>query len=176
MSGRLIRLLTVFTIISVAAAFAWPGASLADDKAEQAKKRLKELFEMSRQESSGGDKSEQVKKRLLEMFELSKNDKFQELAGYIVYSGDDETRAWKDLANPNDPLEMQVVKNTGNRIKELLQGSESYKFERFVVEEESEGEWAAWFLSFKLKHSTESNQVIFAFLEINGKYCLGDID
>jgi len=118
-------------------------------------------------------KSEKVKDRLIELFDLCKEDKFSDAASYIVYSGEDKSRSWKDIYTYNNETERKDVDMVCNRIKSLLTSGGDYEFVKFQTETESEGEWCIW----ELKFSTgKDKKVYFAFLKIKGKYCLGDID
>ena len=118
-------------------------------------------------------KSEKVKDRLIELFDMCKEDKFSDAASYIVYSGEDKSRSWKDVYKSDNDEEMKDVKQVCLRIKRLLETGGEYEFVKFQTETESEGEWCIW----ELKFSTgDEKKVYFAFLKIKGKYCLGDID
>lgn len=118
-------------------------------------------------------KSEKVRDRLIELFSLCKQDKFSEAASYIVYRGSDETRKWNDVYDSSNAAEMKEVKQVCIGIKYDLENGGDIEFAEFKTETESEGEWCIWKVQF---NSGKKNKVYFAFLEINGKYCLGDID
>jgi len=118
-------------------------------------------------------KSEKVKTRLIELFYLVKDNKYSETASYIVYSGSDKSRSWKDVYDYNNETEKTDVDMVCQHIKTLLDNGGDYSFVKFQTETESEGQWCIWELSFS---SGEKKKVYFAFLKIKGKYCLGDID
>ena len=118
-------------------------------------------------------KSGKVRTRLIELFDLCKNDKYPDAASYIVYSGDDKSRSWKDVYDYNNEMEAKDVDMVCRRIKSILETGSDYEFIKFQTETETEGEWCIW----ELKFSTgEQKKIYFAFLKIKGKYCLGDID
>lgn len=119
------------------------------------------------------DKQETVKKTLLTIFKLCQQNKCDELAPYIVYRGNDNKRKWKDTYSSKNSEELERVQNMCHRIQEL-QKYDDYEFSEFLTQEESEGKWYVWKLTF---NTTETPKVsYFAFLNINGGYAIGDID
>ena len=118
-------------------------------------------------------KSEKVKARLLDLFELVKQYEYSEASSYLVYGGTDESRKWKDVYDYEKAGDKQDVENICARIKTYLDIGGYYEFRKFKTETESEGQWCIWEVSF---YKLEDKRVYFAFLLINGKYCLGDID
>ncbi len=116
---------------------------------------------------------EEVKQTLFTIFELSKENKYEQLAPYLVYRGNDEQRKWKDICNLNHPDEVEQLKLLSKEINRLHQISEP-KFVEFIQQEESEGKWYVWKLEFK--NDTKTRPAYFAFLKINGQYAIGDID
>jgi hypothetical protein len=124
--------------------------------------------------SADDDKRLRVEQRLVQMFDLSRRLKYKDLADYFVYGGPDKKRAYKELVNPADPKEMRVVEKNTRRIKGYLDNSREYKILNFFTEKESEGEWCI--LEVRFKQPGNDKTVYFAFLEINGRYSLGDID
>jgi hypothetical protein len=121
------------------------------------------------------DDREIVKDRLLELFNLSLESNYTEAASYCVYRGSDESREWKDVCNYEDEEDIKDVKGICNRIKKYLDESIEYSFGEFSTESESEGVWTVWEVIF-VKGNNESYKRYFCFLEINGKYAIGDID
>ena len=121
------------------------------------------------------DDREIVKDRLLELFDLSLESNYSEAASYCVYRGSDKSREWKDVCNYEDEEDIKEVKGICNRIKEYLDESIEYNFGEFSTESESEGVWNVWEVIF-IKENYGSYKMYFCFLEINGKYAIGDID
>lgn len=120
--------------------------------------------------TQGQTQDEELSKKELEkIFNLCRLDKDYKLAQYVVYRGDDEARKWKDASHPKHDDEMKAVRKMKSSIKKYLAKGE-YTFEEFFQEEESEGVWNVWKVSFNGK------PVYFAMLKIKGKYAIGDID
>ncbi|WP_271782972.1 hypothetical protein [Aquimarina algiphila] len=118
-------------------------------------------------------KQETVKKTLLTIFELCEQNKCDQLAPYIVYRGKDSKRKWKDTCNSKNKEELERVQNICHRIQEF-QKYDDYEFSEFITQEESEGKWYVWKLTFNTKETPKI--FYFAFLNINGSYAIGDID
>ena len=121
------------------------------------------------------DDREMVKERLLELFDLSLESNYSEAASYCVYRGSDESREWKDVCNYEDEEDIIEVKGICIRIKKYLDESIEYNFGEFSTESESEGVWNVWEVIFT-KDNDKQNKVYFCFLNIDGKYAIGDID
>ena len=121
------------------------------------------------------DESENVKERLIELFELSKEGDYTVAASYVVYRGPDEAREWKDVCNTENEEELKDVMGICFRIKGYLDESTGYTFEEYSTEEESEGVWCVWEVLFE-REDKEPKKVYFCFLDIDGKYAIGDID
>ena len=119
-------------------------------------------------------KEELVKKSLEKIFECAKNENYEELAKYIIYRGDDETRNWKDYANYNDEFEAKQVRNGCTIIKSYLDESDKYEYGSYYTEVESEGEWNIMKVNF-IKEDI-SKTVEFGMLFIKDEFRLGDID
>ena len=121
------------------------------------------------------DDREMVKERLLELFDLCLESNYSEAASYCVYRGTDESREWKDVCNYEDEEDIIEVKGICIRIKKYLDESIEYNFGEFSTESESEGVWNVWEVIFT-KDNDKQNKVYFCFLNIDGKYAIGDID
>lgn len=121
------------------------------------------------------DDREIVKDRLLELFDLSLESIYSEAASYCVYRGSDESREWKDVYNYEDEDDIKEVKGICNRIKHYLDESTEYNFGEFSTESESEGVWNIWEVIFTMGEGKQK-KVYFCFLNIDGKYAIGDID
>ncbi len=117
---------------------------------------------------------EVVRERIEELFELCRSGDFDAAAGYIVYRGDDASLRWKTVYDYATAEGQKAVHGTCNRINAFLSASDSWQFEEFETEQEGEGTWLVWEVSF-LK-GDERKVVYFAFLEVQGVHALGDID
>lgn len=117
---------------------------------------------------------EGVRKRIEELFCLCEAGDLEKAAGYVVYRGDDPARRWKTACTLGTEEEREVVAEVCQAISGLLSESDSYEFEQFETEAESEGTWYVWKVAFR--RGGEKMDVAFAFLEVEGTYALGDID
>ncbi len=99
---------------------------------------------------------------------------FYKAAPYIVYRGDDKKRAWKVFANYNNAEEKKGVDEVCLRINGTVNRDSSYKIIKYFTEKESEGTWHVLMVSYK-KGGAEK-KAAFAFLKIDNRFGLGDID
>jgi len=99
---------------------------------------------------------------------------FYKAAPYIIYRGDDKSRAWKDFANYGTVAEKKGVDAICTRINESVNRDSSYKIIKYFTEKESEGVWHVLMVIYK-KNGIEK-KTAFAFLKIGDRYGLGDID
>ncbi len=115
-----------------------------------------------------------VKKTILKIFEVVETGKSFELANYVVYRGEEESRKWKDHCNYKAPNEKHQIQNLHQKIVDRYIPYK-YEFVKFTSQKESEGEWLVWEMNF-YTGDKEPKKVYFAFLKVNGNYLLGDID
>ena len=127
-------------------------------------------------QAEAGKEPEAVETRLTRLFDICKSNQFEDAASYFVYRGPDKSREWKDTLHADDPTEKGAAREICRRITGYLDESDSYSFGEVKVERESEGEWHALEVSFQLKGSGGAKKAIFAFLNINGQFAIGDID
>jgi len=99
---------------------------------------------------------------------------FYKAAPYIVYRGEDKTRAWKDFANYANPDEKKGVDEICFKINNTINQDSSYKILKFHTEKESEGVWNIIEVSYNRKGMEK--KALYAFLYIKGRFALGDID
>ena len=99
---------------------------------------------------------------------------FYKAAKYIVYTGNDKSRRWKDSCNYNVEAERRMVNEACYRINETVNRSREFEFGKFITETESEGTWYAIEVIYEKNGKEKHN--MFAFLRIYGKFLLGDID
>jgi hypothetical protein len=117
--------------------------------------------------------SEAVGERLQKLFVLCFTDNYKTAAKYIVYRGDDTSRAWKDVYNFSNEEEKKAVIDECTKIKHFLETGGDYELTDFTEKEESEGTWYTWQVEFQ---KGDKKKVYFSFLKIGKKYALGDID
>jgi hypothetical protein len=100
---------------------------------------------------------------------------FYKAAPYIVYRGDDKTRAWKTMSDYTKEYDRKGVDDVCERINRTAnQDSLGYKITKYFTEKESEGTWHVLMVSYKKKGVERS--AAFAFLKIGNRFGLGDID
>ena len=117
---------------------------------------------------------EAVQNRIKEIFKVCESKDYSLAAEMFVYSGDDVKRAWKSAFDAKDKNELNKVKRICRKIGGFRKISGSYSFGKFFTKNESEGKWYVQEVIFK--SGSQSLTAKFAFLKINGKFLLGDID
>ena len=90
--------------------------------------------------------------------------------GLVLYTGSDRARKYKAFASA-DGEERQMLNRACFDVSKLMDGGNSYTITGFEEEPESEGTWYALSVSFPSGRSAQ-----MAFLEVDGKMGLGDID
>lgn len=99
---------------------------------------------------------------------------FYKAAPFIIYRGEDKKRAWKDFANYSNSTEKTGVDEVCYKINSTINQDSSYTILKFHKEKESEGEWNVLTISYLRKGNQK--EIAFAFLKVNNKFGLGDID
>lgn len=100
---------------------------------------------------------------------------FYKAAPYIVYRGEDKTRAWKVMSDYSKEYYKKGVDDICERINRTANlDSLGYKIIHYRSEKESEGTWHVLMVSYKKKGVEKSAE--FAFLKIGNRFALGDID
>ena len=99
---------------------------------------------------------------------------FYKATPYIVYRGEDKKRAWKDFANYNNQSEKKGVDEICYKINSTVNQDSSYKIIKYFTEKESEGIWHVLMIAYRKKGIEK--KAAFAFLKINTRFGLGDID
>lgn len=105
---------------------------------------------------------------------VSKTGLFYKAAPFVIYRGDDKNRSWKDFANYKNEIERKGVDEICLRINGTVNRDKNFKIIQYLTEKESEGTWHVLVVSFDKKGVTK--KASFAFLKINGRFGLGDID
>ena len=107
--------------------------------------------------------------------QVSKLGNFYKAAPYIVYRGDDKTRAWKVMSDYTKDYDKKGVDDICERINRTAnQDSSGYKIIKYFSKKESEGTWHVLTVSYKKKGVEKT--AAFAFLKIGNRFGLGDID
>jgi hypothetical protein len=117
---------------------------------------------------------EAVKLRIGELFDLCEDGEFDRVAGYIVYRGEDDLRKWKTVCDYSTEEGQKAAHGLCNRVNAYLQASDTFEFEDYEIEVESEGEWHVQEVVFA--KGGDRKVAYFAFLMVEGVYALGDID
>jgi hypothetical protein len=100
---------------------------------------------------------------------------FYKAAPYIIYRGNDKTRAWKVFADYSKAEDKKGVDGVCEKINQTAnQDSSGYKIIKYFTEKESEGTWHILLVRYKKKAVEKTTA--YAFLKIGNKFGLGDID
>lgn len=100
---------------------------------------------------------------------------FYKAAPYIVYRGDDKSRAWKTMSDYTKDYDKKGVDDICERINRTAnRDSTGYKIVKYITEKESEGIWHVLKVVYKVKGGEK--EAAYAFLKIGNKFGLGDID
>ena len=99
---------------------------------------------------------------------------FYKAAPYIIYRGPDKIRAWKDFTNYSNESEKKGVDEVCQHINGTVNRDSSYRIIKYFTERESEGIWHL--LQFSYNKKGIDKNIIFAFLKIDNRFGLGDID
>lgn len=101
--------------------------------------------------------------------------RFYKASSFIIYRGADKNRAWKDFMHYDNKEEKDETDHICKRINRTanLEGSD-YKITKYFTEKESEGTWHVLIITYKAEGVEK--KAAYAFLKVNGKFGLGDID
>lgn len=99
---------------------------------------------------------------------------FYKVAPYIVYRGEDKKRAWKEAADYTREEEKKRVDEVCYKINNGVNQDSNFVITGFRTETESEGLWYVLTVSYIRKGKPKT--AYFAFLKIQDKFLLGDID
>jgi hypothetical protein len=100
----------------------------------------------------------------------AKGDKQKEFAESFVYRGEDESRKWKSAMTMEDKDELQRIAGYQKQVNQFMQSCTSVVYGDLRAEKESEGLWLVQPVQ------CGGNTMYFAFLKVQGKLLLGDID
>jgi hypothetical protein len=99
---------------------------------------------------------------------------FSRAAPYIIYRGEDKTRAWKTFADYSKAEDKKRVDELCNRINGTINRYSIFRIVKYHSEKESEGTWHV--LTLRWQKNGEEKETAFAFLKIGKRFGLGDID
>lgn len=108
---------------------------------------------------------------ILKLQTAAKENNIPALCDLIVYDGEDKKRAWKRSLDATIKADAFIAEDWKTEIDEVFKDCTDISFSEVKKEKESEGIWYILHVTCK-----EKPPVGFAFLKINGKYLLGDID
>ena len=103
-------------------------------------------------------------------WKLASTENFAAADELIVYRGEDRERKWKVVCNYEMEEEKKLVDQACRRVIGRLEKGNSFRITEYISERESEGVWHV----LKVEH--QEKQTYFAFLKIDGKMALGDMD
>jgi hypothetical protein len=104
------------------------------------------------------------------MIASAKANYLDEFGKHLIYQGNDPNKEWRSPANMNDSTEKEHARRFMERLNRVLQTCSNFKTGNFVTNRKSEGVWITWPLDCGDKIIT------LAYLRINGKLLLGDMD
>ncbi|MCF6269436.1 MAG: hypothetical protein L3J41_06990 [Melioribacteraceae bacterium] len=114
----------------------------------------------------------EAKKTVENFFQLCKENNFKKASKLLAYYGEDKSRIYKDLFNPNNRDELKEVKRVCKKVTATLLISDSFSFGKFrnrVIDKKKFKSLDVIFLSGKQKVKRK-----VLFLEINGKPAIFD--
>lgn len=115
----------------------------------------------------------EVKSAVDLLLKLSEEEKYDNIAALIVYSGKDQTRYLKGTYNYSDKKEANEVKRTGKKIKAFIDLSDSHKFGRYskgTANEVQENN-----LEVIFKNGEQEIVTVFTFIDVDNKLLLLNI-
>ncbi len=115
------------------------------------------------------ERAESALQRLTEACANPQGD-YSGAEGLVLYTGSDADRKFQDFASA-DGEERQMLNSTCYRVSSLMRGGEGYTVTSYESETESEGAWHVLGIAFDSGQSAQ-----LAFLEVEGRMGLGDID
>lgn len=122
--------------------------------------------------SQKNDDKSAVKASLNKIFELSKSGNFKDAAKLFAYKGNDKTRLFKSTFDYSKRTEKSKVRRNCKKIKAYLDLSDSFEYNGFVTKK-IDGV-LNYILNVKFKSGSQSLNITFKFIKINGKFVLAD--
>ncbi len=122
--------------------------------------------------SESGSPQQRVADRVGDLVQVcsNKNGDYSGAAGWVVYTGSDRARKYKDVVSAEGE-DRSYLNSTCYHLSKLLDGGRSYTLVKYSTETESEGVWHIQEMKFP-----SGKAATLAFLEIGGTMALADID
>jgi hypothetical protein len=111
-----------------------------------------------------------LRNRVKQLVDFARDNKTKEFTECMVYRGEDESRKWKSAMTTADPDENGRVALLMKIIQTEMQDCQDYSYNKTTTDQESEGTWIVQPVI------CGESTVYFAFLRIDGKLLLGDIE
>lgn len=108
------------------------------------------------------------------LFAACRDGRLPDAAELIAYRGPDEARRWRSTPRMDAPEEARQVEGVCARVAGALAASTGYQKVGYQSEAQSEGVWHVWEVRFDTASGPRTQ--LFAFLEVDGRFLLGDID
>ena len=105
---------------------------------------------------------------------MCKKNDFEKVAEVIAYSGKDESRNLKSAYNYKDIKEAGAVKRISKKIKAFLDISDKYSIDTPKEETKTTGKVISVQIVFI--SGTQELKTLFAFVDVNGKLLLADLN
>lgn len=124
--------------------------------------------------AQNNDKSEQIKTQLNSLFDLCKNNKYEQAAGMIAYTGKDEKRNLTDVYNYKDQKEASKVKRIVKKIKAFIDISDKFIVGAInikTVEDRNDYTVEVLFIS-----GNQELKTLFTFVKIGNKFLMADLN
>lgn len=109
------------------------------------------------------------------LLKIAESGKNKDAASLLAYRGEDKEREWKSVCDYSREEDRLYVDKTMAKLQVIRSGLQSHDFREFIIEKEHEGLWHVWVTDMHYEDGTADTKA-FAFLKINDKFALGDID
>jgi len=109
-----------------------------------------------------------------QLFNSCKKNDYRSSASILAYHGSDEARLYKDTYNYSNPQEASEVKRFCNRMKAMVEISDSYEFGSFRTRKMHGHEMKSLDVIFKSGNQKIKNRLIF--IAIKGKPVIYRLD
>ncbi len=120
------------------------------------------------------DKSEVIKSTINTLFDLCKNNKYEQAAAMIAYTGKNEKRNLAESYNYKDSKEASKVKRIAKKIKAFLDISDKFKIGSLkvsTVDNKNNYSVEVLFIS-----GNQELKTLFTFIEAGNKILMADLN
>ena len=115
-----------------------------------------------------------LKGKIDEIFKLANKQKYKEITGYIIYTGDNAERKYKASLNANDPGELKKAERLAKKMHAYIDISDEYELKNFTEETKDDIKMINATVAFK--SGAQLLDIDFVFVDNNGNIMLVDID